>query len=115
MFETFKVDLAESGLDMLFEPYQTEIMHLLWSGGEWNTASVWKTLRLRGIRASRPYPVSRASVINFMARMAEEGILEYTEKTGKGGHQRVYTACITEGTMWQILANTLAKKLKEVE
>ncbi len=115
MFETFKVDLAKSGLDMLFEPYQTEIMNTLWTGGTWNTARMWEALKTRDIRARRPYPVSRASVINFMARMAEEDIIGYTEKTGKGGHQRVYTAKKTETELWHLLAEKLGEKLREVK
>ena len=34
--------------------------------------------------------ISRASIINFLNRMVDEGILSYREKTGKGGHHRVY-------------------------
>ncbi len=115
MFETFKVDLAKDGLEMLFEPYQATIMSTLWAGGEWNTARMWKTLQTRGIRARRPYPVSRATVINFLARMAEEGILGYTEKTGRGGHQRVYAAKVDEAALWRLLAETLGKKLREAK
>ena len=34
--------------------------------------------------------MSRASVIFFLDDMVEEGFLGYTDKTGKGGHHRVY-------------------------
>jgi len=35
--------------------------------------------------------VSRASVINFLNYMVDEGLLTYTVETGKGGHHRIYS------------------------
>jgi predicted transcriptional regulator len=34
--------------------------------------------------------VSRATIINFLKRMGEEGVLSVWEEPGKGGHRRVY-------------------------
>jgi hypothetical protein len=35
---------------------------------------------------------SRASVINFLTKMAETGFLDLQVKTGKGGHRGLYSA-----------------------
>jgi len=34
--------------------------------------------------------MSRASIIFFLDDMVEAGLIGYTDKTGKGGHHRVY-------------------------
>ena len=38
------------------------------------------------------YTVSRASVINYLKKLAESGIIGAKEETGKGGYHGVYSA-----------------------
>ena len=34
-----------------------------------------------------PKTISRASIINFLNAIVDEGVLDYNEKSGKGGYQ----------------------------
>jgi Fe2+ or Zn2+ uptake regulation protein len=61
-------------------PWQAEAMRLIWdTGGEIDSRTAHT--RLRGSATQ----VSRASAINFLKKMAEEGFLEHREVTSKGG------------------------------
>jgi predicted transcriptional regulator len=80
-----KFDLDKEGLETVLLPWQAELMRRIWeSGGE--TDSRKAHAHLRGTET----PMSRATVINFLNRMADEGYLTYREATGKGGHKRLY-------------------------
>jgi len=60
-------------------------MRLIWgAGGEIDSRTAHT--RLRGSATQ----VSRASTINFLKKMAEEGFLEHREVTSKGGRKRLY-------------------------
>jgi DNA-binding PadR family transcriptional regulator len=60
--------------------------------------------------------MSRASVISFLNRMADEGFLTYREATGKGGHKRLYrpspTAQDEEGFR-RSMAERIIRKARE--
>jgi predicted transcriptional regulator len=81
-----KVDLSKSGLDMFFKPYQKLSLSTLWEYPDGlNTREVWKK-----VNDQMELTISRASIINFLAYCAEQGILQYRETTGKGGYRRIY-------------------------
>jgi hypothetical protein len=79
----FKLD--KKGLDTVLLPWQAELMKLIWSnGGEIDSRTAHNRLR------NSTTPVSRASTINFLDKMTEEGLLDYRETTTKGGWKRIY-------------------------
>ena len=81
------LDLSETGLGMFFKPYQISSLELLWSNKEtMSSRQVWAQVneKLTGT-------ISRASIINFLNASVENGLLDYTEITGKGGYRRLYT------------------------
>jgi len=43
--------------------------------------------------------------------MVDKGILDYVERTGKGGHHRVYSHKYTEAQLKEYLASNIIKKL----
>jgi len=66
-------------------PWQAELMRLIWdNGGEVDSRTAHNRLR------NTTTPVSRASTINFLDKMTEEGLLDYREATTKGGWKRIY-------------------------
>jgi predicted transcriptional regulator len=91
---------------MFFKPYQVEALHVLWKHGPEgaNSKTVWDEV-------NEKEQISRASVINSLSAMVDEGILGYTEKTGKGGHHRVYRLDLTESELKQHLAKVFIDKL----
>ena len=85
-----KIDTAEKGLRMTLKDYQEVALRYLWRlGGEGaSSREVWEQVNedLKGERT-----ISRASIINFLNVMVDEGVLNYIETTGKGGHRRIYS------------------------
>ena len=55
--------------------------------------------------------ISRASIINFLNAMVDDGVLNYTEITGKGGHRRIYSAKYDEAEFKQFVAEVVLKNL----
>lgn len=91
---------------MVLKDYQEEAMRYIWAkpiGEGASSRDVWvnvnKTLKTRSI--------SRASIINFLNAMVDEGTLNYKEITGKGGHRRIYSTKLDETRYKQYMAETV--------
>ncbi len=110
---TLTIDLSQDGLALVFKDYQAVIMQNLWKEGIGHSSrDAWvKAIEVmrrdKNIRDS----ISRASVINFMNAMVDEGILGYHEITGKGGHRRIYKANMTEKEFWEYVTGLVNEKL----
>ncbi len=57
--------------------------------------------------------ISRASIINYLNAMVDEGLFSFTEVTGKGGHRRIYRARIDRREFWVMIRELALKKLEE--
>jgi len=55
--------------------------------------------------------ISRASVINFLNAMVDEGVLIYRETTGKGGYRRIYSPKYDERGFRKYIAKTVIESL----
>ncbi len=92
---TLTFDPEGEGLAKVLRDYQIEAMKFVWEKGEEGSISreVWEQVNevLKGIKT-----VSRASIINFLNAMVDEGVLSYKEESGKGGYHRVYSPKLTE-------------------
>jgi Fe2+ or Zn2+ uptake regulation protein len=99
------LDLSETGLDMFFKPYQIISLDLLWNSNETlSSRQVWEQANMQ-----LPGTISRASIINFLNASVENGLLDYVETTGKGGHRRLYSSKFSKsGT-----STYLTEKVKE--
>ena len=85
-----KFDTDKEGLHTLFRPYQALLLEHLWELNREKRVGV-NSRQAHRYLLDKPEKKSRASVINFLNDMVDEGILEYEEKTGKGGYHRVTT------------------------
>jgi predicted transcriptional regulator len=108
-----KFDTRQEGLRTLFKPYQILIMEHLWDlNGQsrigLNTGQAWKYLQ------DKPEKKSRASVIIFLNMMVDEGILDYEEKTGKGGYHRVYYPKMDRLEFVEHVSELLNQKVKTI-
>ena len=103
-----QLDTGKESLNMFFKDYQVESLRYLWrvqpEGA--NSRAVWTNVN-ESLRGS----ISRASVINYLNAMVDEALLTYTETTGKGGHQRVYTIKYDETEFKQHIAGLIISKL----
>ena len=57
--------------------------------------------------------ISRASIINFLNLMVDEGAVDYHEITGKGGHRRIYSAKYDEAGSKRYVADKIMSKMLE--
>lgn len=56
--------------------------------------------------------ISRASVIFFLNRMVDQGVLDYTSATGKGGYHRVYFPVMDERGYKKFLLKTMVESMR---
>ena len=99
---------ASDGLSKVFQDYKQEALKSVWKNSEKGQISreVYESVndKLDG-------SISRASIINFLNAMADEGVLNYTDRTGRGGYHRVYTPRLNESEFKQYVAQTMIASL----
>ncbi len=97
------------GLSKVFRDYQEEALRLVWNIGSEGVISreVWSQVNqnLDG------KTISRASIINFLNSLVDEGVLDFEERTGKGGYHRVYRPRLDENEFKKYLAETVISSL----
>ena len=107
---TLTFDPAGEGLAKVLRDYQIEALRIVWTKGDEGAISkeVWLHVNkvLLGIRT-----ISRASIINFLNAMVDEGVLNYENETCKGGTRRIYTPKLDERGFKKHIANTVLKSL----
>ena len=103
------IDTGKSSFEMFFKPYQVEALRVLKNRGPEgaNSRIVWNT-----VNETLSKPISRASIINSLNMMVDEGVLSFTERTGKGGHHRVYRLDMTWSELKEHLARIVIDKLR---
>jgi len=106
-----KFDLDKEGLETVLLPWQVELMMWIWSlNGE-----VDSRMAHAHLQASET-PMSRATAINFLNVMAEQGFLAYREVTTKGGWKRLYwpsEIAPDEGAFRRIMAERIVDKARK--
>jgi hypothetical protein len=105
-----KMNTSSEGLNAFLKDYQETALRYLWrlDGEGASSRDVWMQVNedLRG-RGS----ISRASIINFLDAMVDEGVLSYKETTGKGGHRRIYSAKLNEARFKEYIARVVIRNL----
>jgi predicted transcriptional regulator len=106
---TLTIDTASEGLAMVLKDYQEEALRFIWEnkGHGASSREVWNHVN----RTLKTRSISRASIINFLNAMVDEGVLNYTEITGKGGHRRIYSSKLNEAQFKQYVAETVIGNL----
>ena len=108
-----KFDLEKEGLETVLQPWQANLMRYIWTANH----EVDSRATYNHLQASET-PMSRATIINFLNRMAQEGYLTYREAMGKGGHKRLYrsspSASDEEGFRRNIAERIIRKVREEI-
>lgn len=107
----FVFDTSEKGLETVMKDYQEMAMRFLWERGEEGSISRDAWVHVNKILGEKGKTISRASIINFLNEMVDEGILNYIERTGKGGYHRVYFHAFDEVSFKEYLVEKIIKKL----
>ena len=105
-----KIDLSESGLRLVFKPYQEVAMKYLWSLGDRyaSTLDVYAH-----VNKQLEEGISRASIINFLDKMQGNGFLTYITRTGKGGKRRLYRPIYDQQEFWEVVKQRVEEKIAE--
>lgn len=100
---------ANDDLSKIFKDYQEEAIKFVWEVGEQGTIlrEVWTKVNERLVGKT----ISRASIINFLNAMVDEGVLDYNERTGKGGYHRVYRPKLDEPSFKRFVAQVMISSL----
>ena len=103
-----KFDPEQKGLAKILRDYQIEALKSIWKNSEKGQTSreVYEY-----VSGKIDESISRASIINFLKAMADEGVLNYTEQPGKGGMHRVYTPRLNESEFKTYAAQTVIASL----
>ena len=105
-----KIDVGENGFNAVLKPYQIEAMKYLWaSPGEGKSSrEVYEA-----VNDALPdgESISRASIINTLNALVDDGVLGFHEITGKGGHRRIYKPAFDESGFKRYIAETVLRKL----
>ena len=106
-----QIDINESGLPMLFKPYQHYLLTHIWKTVD--TEHPIGSLKAYEFNQTTDDKKSRASTIFFLNDMVEEGVLGWHDSTGKGGHHRLYYPLMTEKQFWKKVAHKVYAKIVE--
>jgi hypothetical protein len=89
------LDPSKTGFEKVLRYYQIEALRMVWeSTGEGVTS---REVYLHVNKAlGDDKSISRASIINFLNSMCDEGVLNYEEETCKGGMRRKYSPGVDE-------------------
>jgi len=107
-------DTSKQGLETVMRGYQVMAMRFLWERGEEGAISreIWLHVN-KLLMEEKGRSISRASIINVMNEMVDAGVLNYTEKPGKGGYHRVYSPAFDEAGFRLHVAKTVISKLSD--
>ena len=113
-----KLNTDEPGLYALFKPHEAEILKQLWKVARSHknakgSAYIYQWLVANAHKIGITYK-SRATVINFLNRLVDEGVLGWKDATGKGGHHRLYYVKRNRANFENYARKTIAAKLDEI-
>ncbi len=106
----FKFDHEKEGLSKTLKEYEEVALRYIWSVGEEGVGS-GKAWKITNERLGPDKIMSRASVIFFLNRMVDQGVLTFRSRTGKGGYHRVYYPVMYEKEYKKHLLKTIVESL----
>lgn len=97
-----EIDPTQEGLRKALKDWQLTALRYIWNAGGIRRVRVPTIKVFNGVNAELSErdegkkSISRASIINFLDKMANEGVLHEDEETCKGGIRRLYTPILFE-------------------
>ena len=106
----FKFNPAEKGLRKTLREYEEIALRYIWEVGDEGAGS-GKTWIHVNEELGEGKSISRASVIFYLNRMVDEGVLGFRDATGKGGHHRIYITKLDESGYKKYIVRTLLESV----
>ena len=107
---SFKFNHSKHGLRKTLKEYEEVGLRYVWAQGEKGVGS-GKTWKAVSEALGPDKSISRASVIFFLKRMVDQGVLSYRTTTGRGGYHRVYYPVMDERGYKKYLLKTVVESL----
>ena len=106
----FKFDPSQPGLRKTLREWEELALRHIWSVGEEGASSgpIWKNVNEQ---LEPGKSISRASIIIIMNRLVDQGVLDYREGTGKGGHHKIYYPLMDEKGYLKYLLKTMVESM----
>lgn len=104
------LDPSKSGFEKVLRDYQIKALKMVWKddGGGVSSRDVY-------LQVNKEFDgkktISRASIINFLNSMCDEGVLNYEEETCKGGVRRIYSPGLDEENFKKYIARSVFDSL----
>ena len=107
----FKFDPSQPGLRKTLREWEELALRYVWSVGEEGAGSglIWKEVNEK---LKPGGSISRASVIVFMNRLVDQGVLGYREGTGKGGVHKIYYPLMDEKGYVKYMIKTMVESMR---
>ena len=102
----FKFDPSKTGLRKTLREYEELALRYIWEIGDEGAGS-GITWRVVNERLEEGKTISRASIIFYLNRMVDQGVLSWRDATGKGGHHRIYITKLDESGYKKYIVRTL--------
>jgi len=104
------VNPSKDGFEKVLRDYQIEALKVVWENPDKGVTSrevyAYVNKALEDVKT-----VSRASIINFLNAMCDDGVLNYEEETCKGGMRRKYFPGLDEEGFKKYIAKTVFESL----
>ena len=111
-----KLDTGKEGLAAVYRKYELAALEYLFSVEEGaGSGKVWKWVNEESEYGRQGKTISRASVIFFLNRLVNEGLLEWRDATGKGGHHRLYEMKMSRPEFAKAVIDKFVRKLREIK
>jgi predicted transcriptional regulator len=108
--KSFKFDPTKHGLQKTLKRYEEIALRYIWDQGEKGAGSrkTWKAVT----EALEPEKsISKTSVIFFLGRMVDQGVLDFRTVAGKGGYHRVYYPIMDERSYKKYVMKTIVESM----
>ncbi len=106
----FIFDPSKNGLRKTLKEYEELALRYIWETGDEGAGS-GLTWRAVNERLKEGKTISRASVIFFLNRMVDQGVLKWRDATGKGGHHKIYITKLDERGYEKYIVRTLLESV----
>jgi len=106
----FKFDPSKTGLRKTLREYEELALRYVWETGDEGAGS-GLTWRAVNERLEEGKTISRASIIFFLNRMLDQGVLSWRDATGKGGHHKIYITKLDESGYKKYVVRTLLESV----
>ena len=106
----FMFDPSKTGLRKTLREYEELALRYVWETGDEGagSGSAWSAVNER---LEEGKTISRASIIFFLNRMVDQGVLSWRDATGKGGHHKIYITKLDENGYKKYVVRTLLESV----